>query len=157
MLLPCPLPCSIVSIIHSWLLNVRKYFFFVGWLRSLTIRHWLGRNISIYFYIVNLYLFPLFLDVCYSVTLAVSLHLLMTVTEMVVMRCIYILKFSTIAAMNEYFISTTLTSFNMVIIAINIILRLATREMETSPLYLHHNPQLSNYNLRTDVQNNVVR
>ena len=90
-------------------------------------------------------------------TLAVSLHLLMTVTEMVVMRCIYILKFSTIAAMNEYFISTTLTSFNMVIIAINIILRLATREMETSPLYLHHNPQLSNYNLRTDVQNNVVR
>ena len=157
MLLRCLLPCSIVSIIHSWLLNVRKYFFFVGWLRSLTIRHWLGRNISIYFYIVNLYLFPLFLDVCYSVTLAVSLHLLMTVTEMVVMRCIYILKFSTIAAMKEYFISTTLTSFNMVIIAINIILRLATREMETSPLYLHHNPQLSNYNLRTDVQNNVVR
>ena len=34
-------------------------------------------------------------------TLAVSLHLLMTITEMVVMRCIYISKFSTIAAMNE--------------------------------------------------------
>ena len=98
-----------------------------------------------------------FLDVCYSVTISVSLHVLMTITEMVVMRCIYISKFSRIAAMNEYFISTTLTLFNMVIIAINIILRLATREMETSPLYLHHNPQLSNYNLRTDVQNNVVR
>ena len=90
-------------------------------------------------------------------TIAVSLHVLMTITEIVVMRCIYIYKFSRIAAMNEYFISTTLTLFNMVIIAINIILRLATREMETSPLYLHHNPQLSNYNLRTDVQNNVVR
>ena len=90
-------------------------------------------------------------------TIAVSLHVLMTITEMVVMRCIYIYKFSRIAAMNEYFISTTLTLFNMVIIAINIILRLATREMETSPLYFHHNPQQSAYNLRSDVQNNVVR
>ena len=84
-------------------------------------------------------------------TLAVSLHLLMTITEMVVMRCIYISKFSRIAAMNEYFISTTLTLFNMVIIAINIILRLATRELN---FYL--NPRQSAYNLRTDVQNNVV-
>ena len=81
----------------------------------------------------------------------------MTITEMVVMRCIYIYKFSRIAAMNEYFISTTLTLFNMVIIAINIILRLATREMETSPLYFYHNPQQSAYNLRSDVQNYVVR
>ena len=152
----CPLSCSIVSIIHSWLLNVRKYFFFVGWLRSLTIRHWLGRNISIYFYIVNLYLFPLFLDVCYSVTLAIRLHLVMTLTETVVMKCIYIWKFSRIAAINENFISTILKLFNMVITAINVILRLATREMETSTIYTYHNPQQSAYNLRTDVQNNVV-
>ena len=89
-------------------------------------------------------------------TLAVSLHLLMTITEMVVMRCIYISKFSTIAAMNEYFISTTLTLFNMVIIVINIILGLATRVLETSPLYFYYNPQQSAYNLRTDLQNNVV-
>ena len=89
-------------------------------------------------------------------TLAVFLHLLMTVTEMVVMKCIYISKFSRIAAMNENFISTTLTLFNMVIIAINVILRLATREMETSPFYFYYNPQHSVYNLRTDVQNNVV-
>ena len=41
----------------------------------------------------------------------------------------------------------------MVIIAINIILRLATREMETSKYYFHHYPQQSAYNLRTDVQN----
>ena len=98
----------------------------------------------------------MFLDVCYSVTLAVSLHLLMTITEMVVMRCIYISKFSTIAAMNEYFISTTLTLFNMVIIAINIILRLSTRAIETFPVYFYLNPQQFTYNLRTDVQNNVV-
>ena len=91
-----------------------------------------------------------------SVTLAVSLHLVMTITEMVVMKCIYIWKFSRVAAINENFISTNLTLFNTVIIAINIILRLATRQMETSPLYLHLNPQQSAYNLRTDVQNDVV-
>ena len=106
-----------------------------------------------YFQIIHLYIFPLFLDVSKSVTLAVSLHLVMTITEMVVMKCIYIWKFSRIAAINENFISTSLTLFNMVIIAINMILRFATREME---LYFYLNPQQSAYNLRTDVQNNVV-
>ena len=89
-------------------------------------------------------------------TVGVSFHSLMTITEMVVIKCIYISKFSRIAAINENFISTILTLFNMVIIAINVILRIATREMETSTIYLYHNPQQSAYNLRTDVQNNVV-
>ena len=95
-------------------------------------------------------------SVCYTVTLAIRLHLVMTLTEMVVMKCIYIWKFSRIAAINENFISTTLTLFNMVIIVINIILGLATRVLETSPLYFYYNPQQSVYNLRTDLQNNVV-
>ena len=98
----------------------------------------------------------MFLDVCKSVTIAVSLHLVMTITEMVVMKCIYIWKFSRIAAINENFISTTLTLFNMVIIAINIIFHLSTREIETSPVYFYLNPQQFTYNLRTDVQNNSV-
>ena len=93
------------------------------------------------------------LDINHSVILAVGLHLVMTITEMVVMKCIYISKFSRIAAANESFITTTLTLFNMVIIAINMILCLATREIE---LYFYLNPQESAYNLRTDVQNNVV-
>jgi hypothetical protein len=80
----------------------------------------------------------------------------MTITEMVVMKCVYIWKFSRIAAINENFISTTLTLFNMVIIAINLILCLSTREIETSPMYVYLNPQQSAYNLRTDVQNNIV-
>ena len=91
-----------------------------------------------------------------SVTLAVSLHLVMTFTEMVAMKCIYIWKFSRIAVINENFISTTLTLFNMVIITINIILCLSTREIETCPVYFYLNPQQFNYNLRTDVQNNDV-
>ena len=98
----------------------------------------------------------MFLDVGKSVTIAVSLHVVMTITEMVVMKCIYIWKFSRVAAINENFISTTLTLFNMVIIAINIILLLATRQMETTPFYLYRNPQQSTYNLRPDVQNDVV-
>ena len=89
-------------------------------------------------------------------THGVSFHSLMTITEMVVMKWIYISKFSIIALIDENFVTTTLTLFNMVIIAINIILRLATREMETSRYYFHHYPQKSAYNLRTDVQNNVV-
>ena len=96
----------------------------------------------------------MFLDVSKSVTLGVSLHSVMTFTEMVVMKCIYIWKFSRIAAINENFITTTLTLFNMVIIAINIILRLATREMEMHAYF--GNLQHSAYYLRTDEQNNVV-
>ena len=44
----------------------------------------------------------------------------------------------------------------MVIIAINVILRLSTKAIETSPVYFYLNPQQFTYNLRTDVQNNVV-
>ena len=87
---------------------------------------------------------------------AVSLHVMMTITEMIVMKWIYISKFPIIAIIDENFVTTTLTLFNMVIIAINIILRLATREMETSVFCSFYNPQRPTYNLRTDVQNNVV-
>ena len=98
----------------------------------------------------------MFLDVHKSVTVAVCIHLVMTITEMVVMKCIYIWKFSRIAAINENFISTTLTLFNMVIIAIDIILRLTTRQIEITQAYFYFNPQQFTYNLRTDVQNNAV-
>ena len=89
-------------------------------------------------------------------TISVNLNLVMTSTEMVVMKYIYIYKFSRIAAINENFITTTFTLFNVVIIVINLILRLGTREFETSPWYFYINPQQSAYNLRTDVQNDVV-
>ena len=93
-------------------------------------------------------------------TISVNLNLVMTSTEMVVMKYIYIYKFSRIAAINENFITTTFTLFNAIINAINIILRLATKEVETSPWYFNHNlqhPPQFTYNQRTDVQKNVVR
>ena len=96
----------------------------------------------------------------YFVTISVNLNLVMTSTEMVVMKYIYIYKFSRIAEINENFITTTFTLFNAVIIAINIIIRLVTKEVETSPWYFNHNLQLPpqfTYNQRTDVQKNGVR
>ena len=93
-------------------------------------------------------------------THSVLIYLVMTTTEMVVMKNIYISKFSRIASINENFISTILTSFNGVIIAINIILRLVTREMENLSWYYTYNPPHPPdipYNLRTDVQKNIVR
>ena len=124
-----------------------------GWLKEFT---YLGCHLSLYFKITNFKYFSTLLDLHFFVTQCVCLYLVMTTTEMVAMKCFYISKFSRIAAVNESFITTTLTLFNMVIIAINIILRLATREMETSVFRSFYNPQRPTYNLRTDVQNNVV-
>ena len=64
----------------------------------------------------------------------------MTITEMTLMKYIYISK---LAAINDYFISTTLFFFNIVIIAINIIIHLVTRKMEIAPMYFQHNPPKS--------------
>ena len=100
----------------------------------------------------NLNIFLSFLDVCYYVAFAVILHVVMTFTEMVVMKYIYITKSSMIAAINENFISTTLISFNIVIIAIFIIIHLVTKKMEIAARYLQYNPPNS-----TNVQKNVGR
>ena len=76
----------------------------------------------------------------------------MTITEMVVMRCIYVTKFSIITAINENFITTTLLFFNIVIIAIFIIIYMVTKQMEIVSRYFQFNPPYS-----TDVQKNVAR
>ena len=83
---------------------------------------------------------------------AVILHVVMTITEMVVMKYIYITKFSMIAAINENFISTTLTLFNIVIIVIFIIIHLVTKKMEIASRYFQYDPPNS-----TNVQKNVGR
>ena len=71
-------------------------------------------------------------------TVAYLLYLVITVTEMVVMKTIYILRFSRIAAMNENFITLNLILFNGVFISWNIIMRLTLREFEVNPwLYLY--------------------
>ena len=83
---------------------------------------------------------------------AVILHVVMTITEMVVMKYIYITKFSMIAAINENFISTTLIFFNTVTIAIFIIIHLVTKKMEIASRYFQYDPPN-----QTNVQKNVGR
>ena len=67
------------------------------------------------------YLFLFFLDVIVFMTLFVGLHLCLTIAEMVLMKVIYILRFSMIAIMDENFITTILNMFNMVFISILVI------------------------------------
>ena len=76
----------------------------------------------------------------------------MTITEMVVMKYIYITKFSMIAAINENFISTIFILFNIVVIVINMVIHMVTKNMEIASMYFQYNPPQS-----TNVQKNVAR
>ena len=82
-----------------------------------------------------------------------TLYLVLTITEMVVMKTLYIFKFSKIAAMNEYFITFCLISFNVVIILINMVLRLAMKEYESNPFLGYTN----DHNQRTNIHLQVLR
>ena len=76
-------------------------------------------------------------------TVAYLLYVVFTVTEMVVMKALYILRFSRIAAMNENFITLNLILFSGMLISWNIIMRLTLREYEVNPwlyLYFDYNP-----------------
>ena len=71
---------------------------------------------------------------------AIILHLTMTITEMVVMKYIYISKFSMIAAINENFITQILICFNIVTVAIFTIIHWATKKMEIASEYFQYHP-----------------
>jgi hypothetical protein len=85
------------------------------------------------------------------VAFAVFLHLVMTTTEMVVMKYIYITKFSMIAAINENFISTILILFNIVVIVINMVIHMVTKDMEIAPKYFQHNASKSTIGYKLDI------
>ena len=55
------------------------------------------------------------------------LYCVLAITEMVILKVLYIFKFSTIAAVNEYFLKTMLISFNIVVIGVHIITRITLR------------------------------
>ena len=82
---------------------------------------------------------------------AVILYLAMTITEMVVMKYIYITKFSMIAAINENFISTILILFNIVVIVINMVIHMVTKNMEIAPKYFQHNVPKSTIGYKLDI------
>ena len=61
-----------------------------------------------------------------------TLYLLLTITEIIVLKVIYINKFSTIAMVNEYFLKKVLILSNFTVIGVYILILLSLREYETS-------------------------
>ena len=91
--------------------------------------------------------------ISYIGQVAFSHYMILSITEIVVMKVIYIFKFSRIASMDEYFITTTLISFNIVIILIIMVLRVTVKEYESSAMFAYSNK----YNQRTDLHENVLK
>ena len=76
----------------------------------------------------------------------------LTITEIVVIKALYLYKYSRIAAMNEYFITSILTSFNLVMVAINVVTRLVLKE--SHPLYnngFNHHAQSPDFHKKVNL------
>ena len=110
--------------------------------------------------------FPSFLDMILSTifyygAISCLLYIVLAITEMIILKVLYIFKFSTIAAVNEYFMKNILISFNVVMIGVNLIIRLTLKEHETSPHRFLSNLRPQNVSnqfiLRTDAQDNAVK
>ena len=65
------------------------------------------------------------------------MHSLLTLTEMVLFKIVYIFKYSRIAAMNEYFLTFFITSFNFVVIFGSTIIRILLKEYAGTRRYFH--------------------
>ena len=65
------------------------------------------------------------------------MHSLLTLTEMVLFKIVYIFKYSRIAAMNEYFLTFFITSFNFVVIFGFTIIRILLKEYAGTRRYFH--------------------
>ena len=61
-----------------------------------------------------------------------TIYYLLTCTEIITLKVIYIYKYSTIAAMNEYFLTRFLISFNIIVAVFHILNLVTSKEYETS-------------------------
>ena len=71
-------------------------------------------------------------------TIACVRFLSLTITEIIILKVLYIYKFSTIAVVNEYFIKNILIGFNMIFIGVNVIILGLLKEHETDPAFSPH-------------------
>ena len=71
-------------------------------------------------------------------TIASVRFLLLTITEIFILKVLYIYKFSTIAVINEYFIKNILIGFNIIFIGINVIILGLLKEYEIDPAFSPH-------------------
>ena len=65
------------------------------------------------------------------------MHSLLTITEMVLFKIVYIFKYSLIAVMDEYFLTCFITSFNFLIIFGITIIRILLKEYAGTRHYFH--------------------
>ena len=63
---------------------------------------------------------------------------LLTITEMVIVKLLYIYKFHRIAAMNEYFLTKIMTYFNCVISLVIIVISLKSSHYALQPYYIYY-------------------
>ena len=85
---------------------------------------------------------------------AIFIFSILTTAEIVVIKALYLYKYSRIAAMNEYFIASILASFNVILVASNIVIRSVLKEYEGNPLYnygLNHHAQSSNFHKKVNL------
>ena len=93
------------------------------------------------------------------VDIACVSYLILTLTEMTILKVIYIYKFSRIAAVNEYFINRMLIFLNFAVIMIFTSIRIILKEYETNPGFIHYKDQIPLYQLkvRTDEHENIIK
>ena len=62
---------------------------------------------------------------------------LLTLTEMIVIKTLYMFCYSRIADLNEFLVSRIALVFNITIILLNMIIRIASKEYENNEFYVH--------------------
>ena len=108
----------------------------------------------------NTLVFLLFLDIVVAIIsmygiIGTTIFMILTITEMIIMKVIYIHKFSKVAVMNEYFISTILVAFNIFISILVISLRVILKEYVNTPtLYRYFDQQTET---RSELQQKAIR
>ena len=100
------------------------------------------------------YLKPFFLDEYVYLFAAfgfyrITMHILLTLAEMVILKILYMYKFSIIAAMDEYFFTNFITLFNILINFGFTIIRVTLGENRRTRIYFH------NFGKPTEVYNRV--
>ena len=66
------------------------------------------------------------------------MHIMLTMTEMVIFKILYLYKFSVIAAMDEYFLTNFVTFFNFMINFGLTILRISLGEHKRTRMYFYN-------------------
>ena len=88
------------------------------------------------------------------------LYSVLSITEIIILKMLFVFKFSTIAAVNEYFLNKMIVLFNIVVLGIHFITRITLEEHKTSLLgiaILRSQAASNPLNVRTEAQRNLIK